>query len=205
MIKMILAVDEENGIGKNGRMPWHHSEDFKHFKNYTRGSICIMGRTTFEDIKSFKKRDSGRFLPDRQCIVLTSDARKHKENNQYTHVQFMDGATGLIDILDFANRANFVEDEIFTHLSRVTQNRPYTKIPDISIVGGKSVYELFIKEGIVDEICLTRVKGNHNCDVIVNIKDWVKDFSHIDSKVLSDNCTVETYKKDVVDESKKVS
>ncbi|PSG98783.1 MAG: dihydrofolate reductase [Nanohaloarchaea archaeon SW_7_43_1] len=63
---IIAAVAENNVIGKDGDIPWHYSEDMKHFKQKTTGNTVIMGRKTFQSLP-----DSFKPLPDRQNIVLT--------------------------------------------------------------------------------------------------------------------------------------
>jgi dihydrofolate reductase len=60
---IIAALAENKVIGYQGRIPWHYSEDFKHFKRTTLNHAIIMGRKTFESI--------GRPLPKRKNIVLT--------------------------------------------------------------------------------------------------------------------------------------
>src|SRR3989344_2212812 len=65
MINIIAALDEKRGIGKNGKIPWHISEDFKRFKKITMGHPIIMGRKTYESI--------GRILPGRTNIVITQN------------------------------------------------------------------------------------------------------------------------------------
>ncbi len=62
-LALILAVARNGVIGKDGALPWHLSEDLKHFKETTRGHAVIMGRKTFESI--------GRPLPQRRNIVVT--------------------------------------------------------------------------------------------------------------------------------------
>ena len=64
-IHLIWAQDENGGIGKNGKLPWHISEDLINFKKLTLGSIIIMGRTTWESLPI-------RPLPERRNIVLSS-------------------------------------------------------------------------------------------------------------------------------------
>lgn len=68
MLKMILAMDENNLVGnsqsKNG-LAWYYPEDLKYFKEQTVGKINIMGRKTFAAI--------GRPLPNRETIVLTNN------------------------------------------------------------------------------------------------------------------------------------
>jgi hypothetical protein len=46
MIKLILAVDEAGGIGKDNSMPWPHcSTDLKRFKALTSGHVVVMAVT----------------------------------------------------------------------------------------------------------------------------------------------------------------
>ena len=63
MIIMIVAIAENNEIGKNNELVWHLPNDFKRFKSLTSGHHIIMGRKTFE---SFPKP-----LPNRTHIVIT--------------------------------------------------------------------------------------------------------------------------------------
>lgn len=63
MLTLIVAVGENNEIGKSGRMPWHLPADLKHFKSLTLGKPVIMGRRTHEAI--------GKPLPQRHNIVVS--------------------------------------------------------------------------------------------------------------------------------------
>ncbi len=60
---IIVAISENNAIGRGGDIPWHISEDLKYFKRQTSGCPVIMGRKTFESI--------GRPLPGRKNIVIS--------------------------------------------------------------------------------------------------------------------------------------
>jgi dihydrofolate reductase len=62
-MKIILAVDENRGIGKGNEMLFHLSTDLKHFKEETIHNIVIMGRNTYESM--------GSGLTDRENIVLS--------------------------------------------------------------------------------------------------------------------------------------
>lgn len=64
MITMVVAMDLENGIGKDGGLPWHLRTDLKRFKAITLGSAILMGRKTYQSI--------GRALPGRRNIVISS-------------------------------------------------------------------------------------------------------------------------------------
>jgi dihydrofolate reductase len=45
-MNLIVAIDEKNGIGKNGDLLCHLSADLKHFKEVTTGKTVIMGYNT---------------------------------------------------------------------------------------------------------------------------------------------------------------
>ena len=77
-ISIIVAHDDKLGIGKKGKIPWHISEDFKHFKKITLNHPIIMGRKTFESI--------GKPLPNRPNIIITNHQYSVPERNIFiTH------------------------------------------------------------------------------------------------------------------------
>ncbi len=63
-IIIIVAVAKNNVIGKDNKIPWHISDDFKHFKELTLNHPIIMGKNTY---LSLPKRP----LPERENIILT--------------------------------------------------------------------------------------------------------------------------------------
>ena len=65
-VAIIVIVDENNGIGKDGDLLCHLPNDLKHFKKLTTGHIIIMGRKTYESLPKGA-------LPNRINIVITSD------------------------------------------------------------------------------------------------------------------------------------
>ena len=67
VLTLIVAAAENGVIGKDGKLPWHLSEDLKRFKRLTVGKPIIMGRKTWD---SLPKKP----LPERTNIVLTRDA-----------------------------------------------------------------------------------------------------------------------------------
>ena len=71
-IKMIVAVDLNNGIGKNNELLFSIKRDMQHFTEKTIGNTVIMGSSTYESIpKKYRP------LKDRQNIVL------HRSKNPY--------------------------------------------------------------------------------------------------------------------------
>ena len=65
MISLIVACTKKLVIGINNKIPWHISEDFKHFKNYTLNKTILMGKNTYFSI--------GKPLPMRKTIVVCND------------------------------------------------------------------------------------------------------------------------------------
>ena len=64
MISIIVAISEDNGIGRNNDLLWKIPDDMKRFKKLTMGHCIIMGKRTWE---SLPKRP----LQGRKNIVLT--------------------------------------------------------------------------------------------------------------------------------------
>ena len=64
MIALIVAIDQNNAIGKDNQLLWHLPKDLSFFKNVTSGNAIIMGRKTFESI--------GKALPNRRNIVIST-------------------------------------------------------------------------------------------------------------------------------------
>lgn len=63
----IVAVARNLAIGKEGKLPWHHPADLRHFKATTTGNVVVMGSNTWRSI--------GRTLPGRLNIVLSRRAQ----------------------------------------------------------------------------------------------------------------------------------
>lgn len=63
MISMIVAMDENNGIGYLNQLLCHLPADLAYFKRMTLGKPVIMGRHTYESI--------GKPLPGRKNIVIS--------------------------------------------------------------------------------------------------------------------------------------
>ena len=60
---IIVAISDNNAIGRNNELLWHISADLKFFRRQTLGWPVIMGRKTFESI--------GRALPGRVNVVIS--------------------------------------------------------------------------------------------------------------------------------------
>ena len=69
----IVAIAKNFAIGKDGKLPWHHSADLKFFKQTTLGNTVVMGSNTWRSI--------GKPLPGRLNVVITRGSDIAEEEN----------------------------------------------------------------------------------------------------------------------------
>lgn len=136
---IIVAVDQNMGIGKDGRLPWHLPEDMKYFTETTRRTenknlqnAVIMGRRTWESIPAKFKP-----LPGRINVVLSSNPDLDLPD----------------DVLHFSSL-----DEALTALSTSS------KVDEIFVIGGAKLYEEAILHPELERIYLTRIEEVFDCD-----------------------------------------
>ncbi len=66
-VVLVVAVGENNVIGRNGQLPWRLKSDLAHFRRLTLNKPVVMGRKTYQSI--------GKPLKDRTNIVITRDPK----------------------------------------------------------------------------------------------------------------------------------
>ena len=76
-ITIVIARARNGVIGRDGKLPWHISDDLKRFKALTMGSAMVMGRKTFESLPGL--------LPGRRHIVVTRDRSWSAEGAEVAH------------------------------------------------------------------------------------------------------------------------
>jgi dihydrofolate reductase len=77
IISQIVAISENNAIGKNNDLIWRLPADLKHFKSITMGHCILMGRKNYESI--------GRPLPGRTTIIVTKDRNYEQKGCLVAH------------------------------------------------------------------------------------------------------------------------
>ncbi|MCD0489396.1 dihydrofolate reductase [Pedobacter sp. MC2016-14] len=87
IISIVVAISENNAIGKDNQLLWRLPKDLKHFKDITSSHTIIMGRKTFDSV--------GKPLPHRRNIVITRDTQL--QINGAEVVNSMDEALQLCD------------------------------------------------------------------------------------------------------------
>ena len=156
-LTIVVAVDNAGGFGKDGKIPWHFSEDFKHFKETTKGGICIMGRKTYEDMLALvkkrqkKKKAIKEILPGRTCYVLT-----RQENYE---------AEGAM---------------VAASLIEAVQSIPEEDTREVFIIGGEKLYIESL--AWVDKVHLTLVDGYYDCDRFFPVDTLKEKFEIVDGK-----------------------
>jgi dihydrofolate reductase len=96
-ISMIAAAAENGVIGREGKLPWHLSDDLRRFKQLTMGHTIVLGRRTWESI--------GRPLPGRRMIVVS------RRPDFRPGVDGVQTAASLDSALEIAQDSG--EDEVF--------------------------------------------------------------------------------------------
>lgn len=152
-MEAIYAVDEKNGLAKNGAIPWHCKKDLQFFRNKTKRNVIIMGKNTFFSLPNG-------YLKDRLNIVLTSNPDDSvfttSKNNPYVVVTNNDSIHTLI------MQERSVWKNAYSYLSEY-----FT----IFCIGGKKIYEQFVP--ICHKVWMTEIKKNYDCDLFFHF-----DYSH---------------------------
>jgi dihydrofolate reductase len=77
IVSFVVAIAENNAIGKDNKLLWYLPTDLKHFKQITNGQTIIMGRKTYDSM--------GKPLPNRRNIVITRNADLKLEGAEVTN------------------------------------------------------------------------------------------------------------------------
>lgn len=76
-VTMVVAISENNAIGKNNELLWYLPKDLRHFKTITSGHTVIMGRKTYESV--------GKPLPKRRNIIITRNTELTVDGAEVVH------------------------------------------------------------------------------------------------------------------------
>lgn len=128
MFSLVVALDENKGIGKDNVLPWHIKEDLKLFKQNTLNHKIVMGITTFSNLP--------RKLVDRYPIVVTKKIDYHVDDPDVTIEH---------DLLSFLQKHQNDDEEyiICGGASIYRQSYPYCKKAYVSFVKGSYQCDTF--------------------------------------------------------------
>lgn len=153
-------------IGKAGKIPWHFTEDMRHFKAVTTGHAIIMGRKTFDSI--------GKALPDRRNIVVTRTVFRSSLNG------LTDPPRGTLEYTNSLDNAIAMARE-GTRDSSLRTLSDFPPDPEPIIIGGSEIYAA--ATSWVTRVFLTEVN--------VEVEDanswfpmgWLQDFEVVSRRV----------------------
>lgn len=150
MLSAIVAIDNNNGIGKDNDLLYSHKLDMKRFVEKTKGKTVIMGYKTWLSLKK-------PFLPGRRNIVLFD-------------------AEGPDDIPDIFYNALIQVDDIekltwATPLHFIENIRAYRDSEEeFIIMGGANIYDKFYP--YLDKLYLTIFDRSEEADKFFPKINW---------------------------------
>ncbi|XP_065199593.1 dihydrofolate reductase [Planococcus citri] len=141
-VHAIAAMCENNGIGRNGGLPWKLKKEMDYFtrmtsstKDSSNRNAVIMGRKTWESIPNKYKP-----LANRLNVVVSKQMSDDKE------------------MICFKSVTDAVKTLQSSHSN-------YSNIETIWVIGGYNVYKEALDNQLCDKLFLTRIKKEFECDV----------------------------------------
>lgn len=134
---IIVAVDDDFGIGKGGFLPWDLPGEIRHFKDVTTAdyngleNVVVMGRKTWESLPV-----KFRPLPKRLNVVVTRQR-------------------------DYQIPSGVLRAESLQNALQLLSDRPFGKI---FVIGGAELFRAAINLPSCREIYLTRIQSSFGCD-----------------------------------------
>lgn len=151
---LIAACDDKRGIGVSNKLPWKLKGDLAYFSEVTTTAATgvqnavLMGRKTWESLPA-----KHRPLHDRLNIVLSREAFDLPAG--VLHATSFEDAFAQIEKLDERTDRDELNNE------SDVDNRSVGKV---FVIGGASIYAQAILMPECEEIYLTRVLGEFQCD-----------------------------------------
>jgi len=146
---IIVTIDSNGGISKNGTQPWSNSSISKFFRDITIGNnknVVIMGKNTYNVIPSSYKP-----LENRYNIVISKTCKQEDYGGISIYSSLLDALSGIGD------------------------NKKYDHV---YIIGGKFLFDNAVKDFLYlcDKIIVNKLKSDYKCDKFFPYED-IKNFS----------------------------
>src|SRR3989338_2063107 len=139
---LIVAIDSQNGIGKNGQLPWHLPADLKHFKKITcavrdpkKQNVVLMGRKTWDSIS-----EKFRPLPGRINVVLSRRPDLELPQSVIAAGSF-DAALNILGSKDLKG-----------------------KWESVFVIGGAEIFSKAIQLPECQKLFVTHIRSSFSCD-----------------------------------------
>lgn len=137
MIKLIMSIDQNYGIAKEGKLAYSSKTDLKRFRLLTNNSTIIMGRKTWDSLPQ-------KPLKNRHNLVYSNNEELQKNNN-----------FSLKDRPYFFDCSSYV-------LHKWSKDLNSSLNGDLWIIGGNSVIEEYFN--LIQEFHITEFQANFDCD-----------------------------------------
>ena len=134
MFKIIVCVNKKGVIGKDGKLLYRIKNDIENFKSMTSYNGVVIMGR-----KTFESLPNRKPLPGRVNIIMTRDVEYKVEPMENLYI-----TNSIEDTIELCD-AFFSDKELF-------------------VIGGQSIYELFIETGLVSEMILTVVDDDADGD-----------------------------------------
>lgn len=162
---IIVAIDSNNGIAKNGQIPWILKEDMSFFRNKTTGNkknAVIMGRKTYESID-----EKYRPLEGRKNVIISRTWKQENFSDILIYPSIGEALAGL--------GSTTLYEEVF-------------------IAGGEEIYKEAIRDYLYlcKKIYVSKLKLDYKCDQFFPF-DSIKSFPLSEEPVKKRDFTIYTY------------
>lgn len=151
-MEAIYAVDLNNGLSKDGIIPWTSKKDLSFFMKMTISNVVIMGKNTYLSLPNGPLRK-------RLNIVLTRQPDT-----------LLDSPPNVI----FTNHDKIYED-ILHNREKYSTLYPFLHSSfKVFIIGGKQIYQQLIP--LCETIWVTRIKKDYSCELQLDY-DYSREFT----------------------------
>jgi len=133
LIHIIVAIDDNGGIGKDGGLLFHNKEDMKQFKEKTMGHAVVMGRKTFDSLPGgpldgrtnivLTEKD----IPDCVCMKNLKSLVDYIEGSGEANVFIIGGASVYKQLLEYTDIIHLTrfhttkEADTYLHYSKLVE------------------------------------------------------------------------------------
>ena len=143
----IVAIDDRNGIAKDGKIAWDCPDDMSFFRSMTINGVVIMGSKTFDSLPNKSP------LRGRLNIVVTSQPR-----------QTINGHNNLLFVSMFDAKELLRAPEEFIDVAKYD----FLKTDyDLCVIGGNQIFAQLVPS-FCDIFYVSRIKGDFNCDLLLD-------------------------------------
>jgi dihydrofolate reductase len=134
LIHIIVAIDDNGGIGKDGKLLFHNKEDMKQFKEKTMGHVVVMGRKTFDSLPGGPLEGRTNIvltetdIPGCVCMKNLKDLIEYIKSCGDTNVYIVGGASVYNQFLEYTDIIHLTrfhatkEADTYLHYSKLTKN-----------------------------------------------------------------------------------